>query len=123
MSEASSSPTELPHSAVEKLDAEFRPAELEQISCNAKRSLCLSCCERPKNDQASSVATGEDMNFKRQLIYCAVLSVAPILLPLNARADSDDDKKFLATAAQSDQNEIALSKLAEEKATNPSVKA
>jgi putative membrane protein len=31
--------------------------------------------------------------------------------------------KFLAMAAQSDQNEIALSKLAEGKAMNPAVKA
>lgn len=35
---------------------------------------------------------------------------------------TDDDKKFLAMAAQSDQNEIALSTLAESKATNPDVK-
>jgi putative membrane protein len=41
----------------------------------------------------------------------------------NATAQSDDDKKFLAMAAQSDQNEIALSELAEQKATNPDVKA
>jgi len=56
---------------------------------------------------------------------CAVLAVAAALLPMRAKAQgpSDDDKKFLATAAQSDQNEIALSKVAEEKATNPAVKA
>jgi putative membrane protein len=44
-------------------------------------------------------------------------------MPIKAKAQSDDDKKFLAMAAQSDQNEIALSKLAEQKATNPAVKA
>jgi putative membrane protein len=44
-------------------------------------------------------------------------------LPSIARADSDDDKKFLATAAQSDVNEIKLSQLAEKKATNPAVKS
>jgi putative membrane protein len=33
-------------------------------------------------------------------------------MPSKARAQNDDDKKFLAMAAQSDQNEIALSKLA-----------
>lgn len=38
-------------------------------------------------------------------------------------AMSDDDKKFLATASQSDVNEIKLSELAEQKATNPAVKA
>jgi len=38
-------------------------------------------------------------------------------------AQSDDDKKFLANAAQSDVNEIKLSQLAEQKATDPAVKA
>jgi len=46
-----------------------------------------------------------------------------MLMTVSAKAQTDADKKFLATAAQSDQNEIALSKLAEEKATNPDVKA
>ena len=46
-----------------------------------------------------------------------------MLVPSRARAQSDDDKKFLATAAQGDVNEIKLSELAEEKATNPAVKA
>jgi putative membrane protein len=36
---------------------------------------------------------------------------------------TDADKKFLAMAAQSDQNEIALSQLAAQKATHPAVKA
>ena len=40
-----------------------------------------------------------------------------------AKAQTDADKKFLAFAAQSDQNEIALSKVAVDKATNPDVKA
>jgi putative membrane protein len=44
-------------------------------------------------------------------------------LPHKANAQSDGDKKFLAMAAQSDQNEIALSKAAQDKATNPDVKA
>jgi putative membrane protein len=38
-------------------------------------------------------------------------------------AASEDDKQFLAMAAQSDVNEIKLSKLAEQKASNPQVKA
>jgi putative membrane protein len=55
-------------------------------------------------------------------IFCiALLCCAPLFT--RARAQSDDDKKFLATAAQSDQNEIKLSQLAENKATNPAVKA
>ena len=45
------------------------------------------------------------------------------LAPLKAKAATDGDKKFLAIADQSDQNEIALAKLAEQKATNPAVKA
>jgi putative membrane protein len=52
-----------------------------------------------------------------------MLGIAATLLPAKAKAVTDDDKKFLATAAQSDQNEIALSQLAEQKATNPAVKA
>jgi putative membrane protein len=64
------------------------------------------------------------MNMTKKAACCAaiVASLMTMALP-KARAASDDDKKFLATAAQSDQNEIALSKLAGEKATNPAVKA
>lgn len=55
--------------------------------------------------------------------FCiALLCCAPSLAPGGAIAQSDDDKKFLATAAQSDQNEIKLSELAEDKASNPAVK-
>jgi putative membrane protein len=63
------------------------------------------------------------MKRSTQIICCAVLSFVFGMMPTNATAQSDDDKKFLAMAAQSDQNEIALSKLAEQKATNPDVKA
>jgi putative membrane protein len=63
------------------------------------------------------------MTRTTQLVCCAVLGFASGLIPNKARAQSDDDKKFLAMAAQSDKNEIALSKLAEQKATNPAVKA
>jgi putative membrane protein len=52
-----------------------------------------------------------------------MLGCAAMLLPSKARAADDNDKKFLATAAQADVNEIKLSELAEEKATNPDVKA
>jgi putative membrane protein len=54
---------------------------------------------------------------------CLVLGCAAMLMPHTAKAQSDDDKKFLAMAAQGDQNEIALSKAAQDKATNPDVKA
>jgi len=63
------------------------------------------------------------MTRTTQLICCAVLTVASSLMPNKARAQSDSDKQFLTMAAQSDQSEIALSKLAEQKATNPAVKA
>jgi putative membrane protein len=51
------------------------------------------------------------------------MGLALTMIPAKANAATDDDKKFLAMAAQSDQNEIALSKLADQKATNPAVKA
>jgi len=60
---------------------------------------------------------------KPQIFCCILLGFSTILLPFQAKAASDDDKKFLATAAQSDQNEIALSQLAQQKATNPAVRA
>jgi putative membrane protein len=64
------------------------------------------------------------MNMTKKIAYCAALVAGLMTLALpKARAASDDDKKFLATAAQSDQNEIGLSKLAVEKATNPDVKS
>jgi putative membrane protein len=63
------------------------------------------------------------MKKSTRWICCAMLGIAATLLPVKAKAVTDDDKKFLAMAAQSDQNEIALSQLAEQKATNPAVKA
>jgi putative membrane protein len=52
-----------------------------------------------------------------------MLGCAAMLISNTAKAQSNDDKKFLATAAQGDQNEIKLSELAEAKATNSAVKA
>jgi putative membrane protein len=63
------------------------------------------------------------MKKTTQVLCCAVLGFAATLMPSKAKAVTDDDKKFLAMAAQSDQNEIAQSQLAEQKATNPAVKA
>ena len=45
-----------------------------------------------------------------------------MFMPAKAKAATDDAKKFLAAAAQSDRNEIKLSEFAEQKATNPAVK-
>jgi putative membrane protein len=67
--------------------------------------------------------SGDFMNKKIQMTCCAVLGLAAALIPAVAKAATDDDKKFLAMAAQSDQNEIALSTVAQQKATNPAVKA
>ena len=53
---------------------------------------------------------------------CVLLSFATVM-PVKAKAADDNDKKFLAMAAQGDQNEIALGKLAAQKVTNPDVKA
>ncbi len=63
------------------------------------------------------------MKKTTQLMCCAMLGLATTFIPATAKAATDEDKKFLAKAAQSDQNEIALSKLAQEKASNPDVKA
>ena len=52
-----------------------------------------------------------------------MLALVTSLMPKKAKAQSEGDKKFLTMAAQSDQNEIALSKLAEGKVTNPTVNA
>jgi putative membrane protein len=53
----------------------------------------------------------------------ACIATLPVLTSFNARADTaDQDKDFLAKAAQSDVNEIKLSQLAEQKASNPQVK-
>jgi putative membrane protein len=63
------------------------------------------------------------MKKTTQVLCFTVLGLAATVMPSRAKAATDDDKKFLAVAAQSDQNEIALSQLAEQKATNPDVKA
>ena len=63
------------------------------------------------------------MKKTTQVLCLAVLWLAATVMPSWAKAATDDDKKFLAVAAQSDQNKIALSQLAEQKATHPDVKA
>jgi putative membrane protein len=63
---------------------------------------------------------------KLKIAACfAMLGALVMMVPVKAKADtpSDDDKNFLAMAAQSDVNEIQLSQLAVQKATNPAVKA
>jgi putative membrane protein len=63
------------------------------------------------------------MTVTKAILCCALLAGITTLAAPKAVAQTDDDKKFLANAAQSDRNEIALSEAAEQKATNPEVKA
>ncbi len=63
------------------------------------------------------------MNKAMKITCGAVLGMASLALTTSAKAATDEDKKFLAMASQSDQDELALSKLAETKAANPAVKA
>lgn len=60
--------------------------------------------------------------FTKIALFALVVG-ALMTIPATAQAPSDDDKSFLAAAAQSDVNEIKLSELAEQRATNPAVKA
>jgi putative membrane protein len=57
------------------------------------------------------------------VMCCAVLGITVAAMPVKAKVPDDSDRKFLAMAAQGDQNEIVLGKLAAQKATNPAVKA
>lgn len=63
------------------------------------------------------------MTISRKILCCAMLAGVAVILTPKATAQTDDDKKFLADAAQSDRNEIAMSEVAEQKATHPAVKA
>lgn len=63
------------------------------------------------------------MRKSMQMTCGVALGVAAALMPFRSKAEDDNDKKFLAMAAQSDQNEMALSKVAVDKASNPAVKA
>ena len=63
------------------------------------------------------------MTITKAILCCALVSGVTALAAPKALAQTDDDKKFLANAAQSNRNEIALSEVAEQKATNPAVKA
>lgn len=62
------------------------------------------------------------MKLTSKVLCCALFATA-VMMPRAKAQATDDDKKFLATAAQSDVNEIKLSELARDKASNPAVKA
>jgi putative membrane protein len=64
------------------------------------------------------------MKQTMETVCCVMVVGAIALMTANVQAQaSDDDKQFLAKAAQSDVNEIKLSQLAEKKASNPAVKS
>jgi hypothetical protein len=85
-----------------------------QLACNATLNERLIPQERTKEDRAAFRNLEMTMNKTTQMMIClALLGFAFASVPAKANAQSDDDKKFLAMAAQSDQNEIALSQLAE----------
>lgn len=63
------------------------------------------------------------MTTTTRILCCTLLAGAAALTAPKAFGQTDDDKKFVADAAQGDRNEIALSELAEQKATSPAVKA
>jgi len=66
----------------------------------------------------------ETVMNKTTKVMCGLVLGCSSLLAVNAKAAvTQGDKDFLAMAAQSDVNEITLSKLAEGKATNPDVRA
>ncbi len=64
-----------------------------------------------------------EMKKLRKAASLALVVGSLMTISATAQSPSDGDKKFLATASQSDVNEIKLSELAEQKATNPAVKA
>ena len=63
------------------------------------------------------------MNATKRILCAGMLGAGALLMTVPSHAATDDDKKFLATAAQSDVNEIKISELAEQKASDPRVKA
>jgi putative membrane protein len=68
----------------------------------------------------------EETKMKRAtyLMCCLAIASAAMMFTHTAKAQAtDDDKKFLTEASQGSYDEIQLGKLAQQKATNPDVKA
>lgn len=60
----------------------------------------------------------------KQTMFAATLGCAALMSGATAKAQgADQDKQFIMTASQSDYTEITFSKLADQKSTNPQVKA
>jgi hypothetical protein len=104
-----------------------RGGQTPQESANGFMLSVISVCSFISHTmgQTRGICRTLEIKMKKttQVLCCAVLGFGATLMPSKAKAATDADKKFLAMAAQSDQNEIALSQLAEQKATNPAVKA
>jgi putative membrane protein len=66
----------------------------------------------------------EQFMKSRYISTCTTICLGALLsFSVAAHAANDNDKKFLSMAAQSDVNEIQLSELAGQKATDPAVKS
>ncbi len=114
-------------------DLDIARSGLSCFSRSPNADCDLRRCRQPTNDCHTQNYVAESARSKRRtlrsksmkikMICCAILACAAVLIPTSAKAQTESDKKFLAMAAQSDQNEIKLSELAEEKASNPDVKA
>jgi putative membrane protein len=68
----------------------------------------------------------EEIKMKRAtyLMCCLAIGSAAMMFTHTSKAQAtDDDKKFLTDASQGSYDEIQLGKLAQEKASNPDVKA
>jgi putative membrane protein len=63
------------------------------------------------------------MNLRNFWLGCVIIGGTVMMTVPSAHAATDNDKNFLASASQSDVNEIALSKAAEAKAASSEVKA
>ncbi len=60
--------------------------------------------------------------MQKKTMCAVVLGFAAVVSAGTAKAQSDTDKQFITSAAQSDYTEITFSKLALQKSTNPAVK-
>lgn len=65
---------------------------------------------------------GKPLMNSRRLMTIGLAALSLLLLP-SAKAQTEQDKTFLTRASQADYDEIKLSELAADKATEPAVKA
>src|SRR5207302_2642483 len=78
----------------------------------------------PLKKQEATVNPKLKIKKAAAIVICLAALTAALSRPSSVKAAvTDQDRQFLATAAQSDFDEIKLSQLAEGKATNPLVKS